>query len=132
MKDYESLSQTDYNDCAVRAVSALTDLPMAEAYKALEEQGRKHKQPTYTHMTRGALHHLGFSVQNVLITMQNVEKRHGRMTVRGLPEFFSTGRYLVISQGHAMGMVSGTIKDWAADSKRPITKLYKITDIRGW
>jgi len=126
MKDYNKLCTSDTNNCTVMAISKALNVPVEEAYKALEAVGRKHGQGCYMPQVRRAVEALGGTVTIRLYERVALEKRVGTMTQNNVGEWFSTGRYIMSTARHAFACVHGTIDDWAANSKAHIDCIYEI------
>jgi len=126
-KDYRKLCTSDNNNCTVVAISQALNVPMEEAYEALENAGRKHGSGAYMNQVKVAVQSLGGKVLTQGYKILDLEiKLRKTITVRTVGEWLWEGRYIMATQTHAFALVHGMIHDWCHDSKSQIHTVYKI------
>lgn len=109
------------NDCAVRALAILTELPYDEVYEKLAEAGRKPAD--------------GFNIESWL--KKNNGKVMGgkfkkvkpkKLTPEYVHFYYCEGTYLLVSATHVWAMVSGCSRDlWRFPQDEPLYSVWKFT-----
>lgn len=126
-KDYKSLSQNDYRNCTVDAVSKAMDVSLEEAYRVMADNGRRHNCGAQMSIVGDAVRQLGGRVIDKYKRKLHIECKHGTLTTRNVAEWFSTGRYIMCTNDHAFACINGTIEDWSAHRKSRVIKVWEIT-----
>lgn len=104
------------NDCAVKAVSIVCDVPYAVAHKALALCGRKPRKGTPMHVTNTAMIKLGYKMEQDmwLKIPKTVNRLENHPTV-------SKGYYVAITTDHILAIVNGRVEDWTrGKTHRPL------------
>lgn len=116
------------NDCSVFAVAIGCAVDYDMAHYALEAQGRRKGHGAYTWQIMKAIQDLGYAVQDLtqparklggktLLTLQRV-MAHPQMPL---------GRYVIITSSHAVGWDGTAILDWATETRKRVTQVWRIT-----
>ena len=92
----------DPNDCTVVSLSVVLGIPYAEAYKIMQDAGRKPGK--------------GIPMCSVLSSARFQKKFERinlpkKITVHKFAQQFNTGRYIVLTSGHAQCVIEGIIHD---------------------
>lgn len=115
----DSLSLNEDKDCAVRAVTVVSNLPYTYVHKVFEQCGRKHRDGTYFETTLKVLQKL-----NICIETAKTEAKTIRSLKHELPE---KGRFLVRVRGHILAAVDGEIIDWTEGRLHRIKEFYQVS-----
>lgn len=121
---YERLAKAskkhgEKNDCTVKAVAVLANLPYNYAHAALAKVGRKRgKGPTWGNFFK-VLRNLNLWYERV-----EIEGKTVRTLEKNLPK---KGRYLITVRGHVLAAVDGKVHDWSSGRLHRINKVYKIS-----
>lgn len=107
------------NDCTVKAVAALANVPYEYAHMHMKAIGRrKGRGPTWKGFYKG-LRNMNLWYERAYIPGKTV-----RTLQKNLP---SKGRYLIIVSGHVLAAVDGKVIDWTDNRLHRIRKVYKIS-----
>lgn len=107
------------NDCAVRAVAAVTNTPYDLTWKAFMHLGRKSRKGTPFHITLRVLKSLG-----VLAELKPKPAKTVRTLKRVLPK---KGRFLVRTAGHILPCVNGEVIDWTDGRLNRVKEFWEIS-----
>lgn len=130
-----SRSMGEDNDCAVKAVAIVTGLSYAEAHKRLAAKGRKARHGTPMHMILAAVREAGkniTTVQQTSITHLYPGKHASKLHVTSyqparFPKAWKNGKtYLMLTRGHILAVVDGTVHDWSIGRSLDCITLYEI------
>jgi hypothetical protein len=125
------------DDCSVKAMSILLDIPYNDAHRVFAEHGRKDRKGTPTAVTRKAYDALGFTLTSVSLRdildsypsphhlMKNVTSHQPRRFPEQW-ERFSEGRYLLHTRTHALPMRNGIVHCWSTNSALRVTDMWKV------
>jgi hypothetical protein len=98
------------NDCAVIAVTAVSDEPYSYVHEKFELLGRKRRGTTPIWMTRMVLRQLRLSTLGIVCNAKTVMKL--------LDHLPSQGKFLVHTRGHLLAVVNGDIVDGKIGRRR--------------
>ena len=115
----DSVSLNENKDCAVRAVTAVSNLPYPYVHKVFEECGRMPRKGTPMGVTKAVLQKLNIIVEEVKPKAKTV-----RTLGYILPE---KGRFLVRTRNHILGCVNGEVIDWTDGRLHRVREMYKIS-----
>lgn len=108
------------NDCAVRAIAVVADVPYEKAHAALAAAGRKPRHRTKNTVTNAALRALGF-------TMIDVSDQFKGRTVRTLERELPVGkRYLIRTNGHILGARWGECHDFTRGGRYRVKHIFQV------
>jgi hypothetical protein len=121
--DRAALGET--NDCAVRALAAVSGLTYRDAHELVAAWGRQPRKGTHQcvalFLTLGATvvqaePHRYYEATGSFNTPTSISK--GPRTIRTLARHYKTGRYLVFIRGHVFALIDGQIVgDWATTER---------------
>lgn len=120
-----SYAINENNDCAVRAVAAVTGLGYDNAHAALANAGRKNRKGTSIAKTRKAVAALGFTMDSVTArakTTNTIERERG----------LQSGSYLIRVARHILPMVDGQIIDHTQGRNFRVREVYRVEPIAGF
>lgn len=124
MKDYDRIAKDsakckEKKDCAVRAVTAVSNLPYEYVRRAFARNGRISGRGTPFPVIWKTLKELNLWVE---------AKPKPAKTVRSLKKSLpKKGRYLVFVRGHMLAAVDGQIIDWTDGRLHRITEYYEVS-----
>ena len=107
------------NDCSVKAIAILGNLPYKYAHEAMEREGRLRRDGASTTMILRAVRKL-----NIWCDKVELEGKTVRTLGRNLPK---KGRFLIFTDGHVLAAVDGEIVDWTSGRLHRIESVYKIS-----
>lgn len=113
------MEQRERADCGVRALAVACDTTYEEADTALLMAGRKPRGKTYNNQLITAAKSLG-----VKLTFTNTSKG---ATVLNVAKELPSGRWIVHTAGHYIGVVDGVAIDWAEGTRRRIKYAFKAS-----
>jgi len=118
----EAMNLYENNDCGVRALALVCNIPYKTARETLSAHGRKHGAGVFTFQLAKALveHSNPKPLQTVL------KPKGGRYTPKTIGKAYPKGRFLLYSRGHVMAMVDGEILDWAQDRRLRIVAIQEV------
>lgn len=124
MSDYksierDSLGMGEARDCAVRAVTAVSNLPYTYVHGVFARNGRKAKQGTPFEITMKVLKEL-----NIWVEFTRTEAKTICSLKKKLPK---KGRFLVRVRRHILAAVDGEIVDWTEGRRHRIKEFYKVS-----
>ncbi len=124
MPDYkkiekDSSSLNEHRDCAVRAVTAISNLPYSCVHKVFVECGRRRRGGTSFRITRHVLQKLNIWIDRVEIEAKTVSSLKAKLPKKG--------RFLIRTRGHILAAVNGEILDWTAGRRHRIKEIYKVS-----
>lgn len=134
----ESDSHGETNDCAVKAVSALTDIPYTHVHTHFVNFGRKPLAGTHPAVTAKVLAYLGFKMVLVdpkafIQRYPGIHKNCKSITtyhMRRFPAAWADGqRYLLCSDHHVSAVVNGVCIDWAARRAKRVFAVYRVESL---
>ena len=123
--DYKELAAAakamgEDKDCAVRAITALSDSSYITVHGLCEFLGRKKGKGTSYNIIWAAANALGLKVMETARftakTVTTLEKQ--------LPK---KGKFLVSTRGHILAAVDGKIIDWTQGRRHRVLKVWEIT-----
>ena len=104
-------------DCGVRALAIVCACTYEESYAALALAGRKPKGKTWDRMLIKAAKALGYR-----LIFTNTTKG---ATVLNVARELPSGRWIVHTAGHYLGVVDGIAIDWANGTRKRIKYAFK-------
>lgn len=104
-------------DCGVRALAVVCGCDYKEAYDALAATGRKPRGKTWDRMLIKAAKSLGFKLK-----FTNTSKG---ATVLNVAKELPSGRWLIKTAGHYIGVVDGIAIDWAEGTRKRIKYAFR-------
>ena len=110
---------SETNDCSVKAVSILCDVPYHVAHKALKLQGRKNRKGSNYFSIMFAIKSLGFKVQEV----KHIAKT---MTTITRDPVVQDGYFAVFTRGHIASVVNGKVEDWTDGRRHKVKEVVKV------
>jgi len=127
------------NDCAVRAVAALTETPYEQVHAMMAQVGRKHRRGTHRWTIWSTLRALGFETERCMSTdfirrypgshataLRSVTTHHPDR----FPAVWKDGqRYLMFTSGHVVAIVDGVNHDWTRGKAHRAQEIYRVTRI---
>lgn len=118
--DKLSNEMREKNDCSVKAVSILCDVPYKVAHKALQRAGRKTGRGVTEFAIEWAISMLGFTTDLVRVDALTVT------TLEHDPEV-QKGYYLAIVRGHIASIVNGRVEDWTRGRRHKVLSVRQVT-----
>lgn len=116
----ESLASGEDNDCAVRALAAVSGVSYSVVNKWLIDGGyRRPKGRTFNFPYFDFL-----EAQGIPARIAYAEAK----TIRSFQKLRLKGKYLVRVKGHILAVIDGEAIDWADQSLRRITAIIKVYD----
>ena len=103
-----SKSRREDNDCAVIAVSIVSNHPYDYVHEIFRQHGRKNRRGTPRHMTRSVVRELGMFMEGPI-------EFEGK-TIKSL-RLPKDGRFLIVTRGHILAAINGKICDWTSGRK---------------
>lgn len=116
----ESNRMQERKDCAVTAVTAVSNLPYAYVHKVFEECGRKRCHGTPFCITKQVLRKLN-------IWADHTKEFEARTIVSLARELPRKGRYLIQTKGHILAAVDGEVIDWTKGRRHRIRHIHKVS-----
>lgn len=113
----ESKRHGETNDCAVKAVTLVSNHPYSYVHKLFKKHGRRDRQGTYPSTTRRVIRELGMFADDVQTDAKTIK------TLR-LP---AKGRYLVNVRGHILAVINGKVQDWTDGRQHRILSIRKLS-----
>ncbi len=110
------------NDCSVKALAVVADLPYAKAWNLLAQQGRRPRKGVTMPAFFNALKNAGFEAQDV---SSFITER----TVRGLQQLRLKECYIVTTASHVLAIKHGLVQDWTAGRLHRVQKVWRIRKI---
>lgn len=118
-----SAEMRENNDCSVKAVSILCDVPYKVAHKALQSVGRKNRKGALSLMIEVAIEKLGFTVEEVTTYSSTIAQLESDPNVQ-------KGYYYALVKGHIASVVNGRVEDWTRGRRHRIVTVAKVTPCR--
>lgn len=124
MNDYEKIKKDsvalgEKNDCAVRAVTALSNLPYNYVNALFRRNGRRRGRGTPWPIIWKSIKNLNLTCEETKIftakTVTSLEKQ--------LPK---KGRFLVHVSGHVLAAVNGKVVDWTSGRRHRIKRVWEV------
>ena len=113
--------KNETNDCSVKAVSIVCDVPYHVAHKALALQGRVNRRGSGSWQIEKAIETLGFQV----VQINNVKAATCTTLARD-PAVYK-GFFFAYVRRHILAVVDGKIEDWTATNcRRRLEGVYKV------
>lgn len=113
------------NDCAVCAVALSTGHQYADAYRALEKQGRRKGRGAYIYEIQSAVEDLGYEMTQVA-----PKDWKGAKTFASAAKKLKNGTYLIHKwnqrSGHIAALVDGDVLDWANGRRFQLREVYSV------
>lgn len=126
MKDFQAISKAskahnEKNDCAVKAVTVISNMPYNYVHKRFCEHGRRSRHGTPKSITNSVL-------ASLQMWREDVTKQFPARTVRSLEGMLpEEGRFLIHTAGHILGAKNGEIIDWTKGRLHRIIKIERVT-----
>jgi hypothetical protein len=115
-----SSQMRERNDCAVKAVSILCDVPYKVAHKALQNEGRKNRGGSAEFWIRCAINALGFKIEAVQVSALTIATIESDIAVQ-------KGFYFVMVRGHIASIVNGRVEDWTRGRRHKVLSVRQVT-----
>ena len=119
-----SAKHGERRDCAVVAISLVTNVPYREVLGMLDVLGRKKGHGTFQPQTLACLKMLGFEVNK---TFRPKQPNGSGYTIKSISKDYPIGTYLVSIRHHILAMVNGKILDWSEDTKYHVRQIIRVT-----
>jgi hypothetical protein len=128
----------ELNDCSVKAVAVLAELPYGEALYLLNDRGRKPRHGTFNGTACSpevVLQTLGFKVtrvdpQEIIQTYPKPRQRELQCITTYHPTKFAAqwpaGKFLLFVRGHVVAVVDGVIHDWTVGRSKQVFAVYRV------
>ena len=123
-------------DCGPVAVSVACDTAYERVRAVMEEEGRKPRRGTPTHIILNSVKRLGFEAKRVNIdeiirkfpkphcdVLKNFTSHHPRRFPGCID---SNKRYLMFTSGHVLAISNGIVHDWSVNRSLRAYSLYEI------
>lgn len=114
-----SRAKNETNDCAVRAVAVVTGLPYDEIHWKFYKRGRKPRRGVRNSVTYSVVKALGYKFVPYTAQAKTVVTLK-----RELPLW---GSFLVLTNGHIVGIRDRKVIDWAVTSRKRVKAVWRIT-----
>lgn len=118
--DKASTRVCETNDCGVKAVSILCDVPYHVAHRAMKKQGRKDRKGSSYYGIGRAIQSLGFHTALIDVSAKTMA------TISRDPEV-QQGYYAVFVKQHIASVVNGKVEDWTQGRRHKIIQVLKVT-----
>ena len=106
-------------DCAVRAVTAVTNIPYDTVHAQFKKGGRKQSCRSANGLAERVCVQLGFVLEPWEVTGKTI-----RTVERELP---AKGRFMVSVRGHLLAVIDGKTVDWSAGRQHHIIEVWRVT-----
>jgi hypothetical protein len=141
-KLYQTITQVsdklgERDDCTVKAVSILTDVPYETVHAMFEKLGRKKGKGTRRSITLSIIKNLGYNLKMVM-PYEMIKKYPGRakehksvtthQVLRYKEAWADGNKYLLCCRSHVAAVVDGEIHDWSQNKKMRVYVIYKLED----
>jgi hypothetical protein len=118
----ESKKLDEHNDCAVRAVTAVSGMPYRYVHQLFLRYGRHRRGRTPFSVTLDVLRDLQMEAYPCY------RLQHKAKTVKSLKKVLpAKGRFLIHTRGHLLAAVDGEIIDWTDGRKHRIKSIERVT-----
>lgn len=130
-----SRSHGETNDCSAKALALVTGLSYSEARQMLALRGRKQGKSTSFFSLLDSIRAAGFNPININqneITARYPGKHSSKVRVTSLqpvrfPKAWADGHtYLMLTAGHVLTVINGTVHDWSNGCSLDCIRLYRI------
>jgi len=121
---YDTGEMNETNDCAVKALAIVGNLPYRVAHAALKDAGRKNRRGTLVPQIEEATKTLGLKTLNKVDAPRKVTG--AGYTACTIPTLYPTGRHIVYTRGHVFALIEGIVQDWTAGRRHRITGVVTI------
>lgn len=135
----EAQKLKDNNDCTVKCLALLGQIPYADAHKMLADAGRKPGRGASHGVTEKLIVSLGYKLTKVDIqaiiesyprphcdVLKNMTTHHPRRFPGCIDK---NKRYLALARGHILAIIDGEVKDWTVNNALRITHLFEVTKV---
>jgi hypothetical protein len=131
----ESRKFGETNDCAVKAVALVCNVPYATAHATLKALGRKDRKGTWSNQYMTAVKQLGKTMVRVnerdLIAKYPSPHNNLRSVTSHHPRRFAKAWdknkvYFMITSRHAFAVVNGETKDWSINKSLRVRWIYEV------
>lgn len=117
----DSKSNNEKNDCAVKAVAIVTNMPYPDIHERMAANGRVPRKGTPMSVTLATLKGLNVWAERVPVPI-------GMTTVNRIgTRYLRKGRYLVRTSRHILAVVNGEVMDWTDGRRHRPLEVYKIS-----
>ena len=106
-------------DCAVRAVTAVTNIPYDTVHEQFAKGGRKSRGRSANGLAEKICVRLGFVLEPWEVTAKTI-----RTLERELP---AKGHFLIEVRGHMLAVINGKTVDWSAGRQHHIQNVWRVT-----
>lgn len=126
----DSVGHRETNDCGVKALAIVCEVPYARAHAALKAVGRRDRKGTTHRQLMAAAQSLGFLVGDP-------EKPPKAKTMTSLPTALREAgllgnRYIVWVPGHIAAFAGGKVEDWTSGRRHRIEAIYRVERVPTW
>ena len=121
----ESNEYGESNDCTVKAVTLVSDLPYGTVHRMYHLAGRKRRCGARREITQDVLHQLGENGYRHY-WCQPLQKSGSRFTMKTIGKAYPKGRYIVRVRGHLAAMIDGVIHDWTQGRRHIVTEICQV------
>ena len=135
----EAAAKNESNDCAVRAVAALTNTPYEVVHAMMARKGRKARKGTPWPIIIATLQDLGFNLErrpaydfisrypgSHATALKSVTTHHPDR----FPEVWRDGKaYMFSTRAHVAAIVNGVNHDWTRGAARRCLDIYEVVRI---
>lgn len=142
--EVEAFAIGDKNDCAVKAVAIVCDVPYKLVHERLTALGRKKGRGTKRTTTESLVKSLGFEIRKWtfkerLDMVKSYPSPHCRVlhniTIhhpRRFPAAWANvhPNLLLFSRGHVSALKNGQLIDWAVNKAKRVYEVWEIREIR--
>jgi hypothetical protein len=121
------------NDCSVRAFALACNVRYARAHELLKAAGRRDRKGAKVFMLQTAAKAAGIKIEDISIRQPKAQWLGGHSytnpTLVEVIQRYRDGRYIIITNRHAMALIDGTIHDSGQNSgaRSRIKFIYKVT-----
>lgn len=115
-----SRSMNERNDCAVVALTIVSDKPYAEVHTVLKSKGRRKRCGTQWPV-------IGAACYELELRLTEVTHQFSGKTIRALvPQLPKSGRFLVRISKHVLGVVNGIAQDWSNETGGMVRQVFAV------
>ena len=115
----ETSKAGELNDCTVKALSIIADVPYKVAHHAMHQAGRRNWRGADRFQQKDALESLGFEQKRVDFKPCQVRTVTRQLDPKKI--------YRVHVRGHALAVRYGKVEDWSEGSARRVQEIFEIT-----
>lgn len=130
-----SYANGEHNDCSVKALALVANVPYEDAKRTLAARGRKDRAGAYTSTILSAVRDCGKSpvrvdpasiIAHYPSPHSNVLKSITTHHPRRFNKVWPRGKFLLFTRGHVSAVIDGVLHDWAVNTAKRAYEIYQV------